>query len=260
MKTKKMEERTNEARGVAKAKIAKLTAEKSPLIEIMTKAGKLRGGSDPKDWKEIAAIMEAEGILNTNGEPYNSATLRKTYSAWGWYLADTESSTDDGIMEPETVPKEKGERLQNEDFYPGEPPEQVEEKSKPTYDSPPEATTTIGVDPIMEQQIREIARQAAIEAVKEATSTINMNDINVDTSSEDWPPEPERIGKGKKRNRDIAHLTTTIDRTLLELFKAEAKERRISAGLLIDAILWRHYGKPRLSYMTDESETDSPEA
>jgi hypothetical protein len=74
---------------------------------------------------------------------------------------------------------------------------------------------------------------------------------HVPIEGEDTPPEPKTIrkhGKGRKENRKYKRLTVAIDVNLAERFEAEMRSRSLSAGKLMDVILWNRYGKIPLSY------------
>jgi len=67
-------------------------------------------------------------------------------------------------------------------------------------------------------------------------------------------------GRKNKQNRDYGKLSLTVDTVLLDLFNREAKTRRISGGRLLDIILWRYYGRPRLSYQPDQKGEEEVQA
>jgi hypothetical protein len=66
-------------------------------------------------------------------------------------------------------------------------------------------------------------------------------------SRDDVPPEPRKTGR--KYVGSKFDLRVRIDSNLFQLLEQDAREnhgRNLSKAL--DAILWRHYGKPRLSF------------
>jgi len=101
------------------------------------------------------------------------------------------------------------------------------------------------IDEETEKRIRAIAREVFGEM-------INAYDVKaLMPTDEDMPPEPHTItgeGRGRKEDRKYQRITMTIDDKLAELFKQEMKARNLSAGKLLDAILWNRYSKPLLSY------------
>ncbi len=101
------------------------------------------------------------------------------------------------------------------------------------------------IDEETQKHIRNIAREVFQEMIK-------AYDVkNLMPTDEDMPPEPSTItgeGKGRKENRQYERITVTIDEKLADLFKQEMKARTLSAGKLMDVILWNRYSKPRLSY------------
>jgi hypothetical protein len=53
---------------------------------------------------------------------------------------------------------------------------------------------------------------------------------------------------GRKQDRDFHKVTVTVDKELWKLFQREQKRLGASASRTMDTILWRHFGKPRLSF------------
>ena len=101
------------------------------------------------------------------------------------------------------------------------------------------------IDAEMEQRMRDVAREVFQEM-------INAYDVkSLMPTDEEMPPEPRTItgeGKGRRENRQYERITVTIDEKLADLLKQEMKARSLSAGRLMDIILWNRYNKPRLSY------------
>jgi len=99
--------------------------------------------------------------------------------------------------------------------------------------------------PVTEDRMREIAREVCREM---------LNSMNVPTTpdlGEDTPPLPENI-TGRKQNREYERVTITVDKVLWRKFKAERARLNVSTGRLLDILLWRSLGKPRLSYEEPE--------
>jgi len=97
----------------------------------------------------------------------------------------------------------------------------------------------------LERRMKEIAREVFREMMNVQRARAAFPD------NEPMPPEPETIkheGRGRRENRKYERLTLTVDRELARLFKAEVKDRKLSAGKVMDAILWNRYGRPALSY------------
>ncbi|MBI4965514.1 MAG: hypothetical protein HY913_19710 [Desulfomonile tiedjei] len=73
---------------------------------------------------------------------------------------------------------------------------------------------------------------------------------------DDVPPEPEVIkgeGKGRRENRDYVKVSVTVDKVLWEKFTKERNRMKVSSGRLMDIILWRAFGRPRLSYQPQKA-------
>lgn len=62
------------------------------------------------------------------------------------------------------------------------------------------------------------------------------------------PPRKKILGeKGRKKDqRSWVKISTSVNSRLNDLFEAECKDKRLSRSELLDAILWKHYGKPEL--------------
>jgi len=75
--------------------------------------------------------------------------------------------------------------------------------------------------------------------------------------SEDFPPEPRIItgaGKGRRETRKYARISLTVDANLWKLVQADMERLKVSAGRMVDILLWRAYGKPKLSFEEEEIE------
>ncbi len=101
------------------------------------------------------------------------------------------------------------------------------------------------IDEETEKRIRIIAK----EVFREMMNAYDVKSLM--PSDEDMPPEPRTIsgeGRGRKEDRKYDRITITIDEKLANLFRQEMKVRNLSAGRLMDVILWNRYNKPRLTY------------
>ena len=106
------------------------------------------------------------------------------------------------------------------------------------------------IDEEMEKRIRIIAK----EVFREMIDAYDVKTLM--PADEDMPPEPSTItgeGRGRKENRQYERITVTIDEKLADLFKQEMKARNLSAGRLMDVILWNRYNKPLLTYQKQNS-------
>jgi len=99
-----------------------------------------------------------------------------------------------------------------------------------------------------EDRVREIVR-AEIRNV--------MNIQAAEPETEDMPPQPTRTGRGE--NRQYVKISLTLDKNLWDLFQLERDRLRVSSGRMLDILLWRALGKPRLSFEADDS-FPAPEA
>jgi hypothetical protein len=98
----------------------------------------------------------------------------------------------------------------------------------------------------IDERIKAVARQVFQEMF------YGMRDeMNAMADMQDVPPEPQVItgeGKGRRENRRYTKASVTVDKVLWNLFVTERDKLRVSTGRLMDIILWRHFGKPKLSY------------
>jgi hypothetical protein len=104
------------------------------------------------------------------------------------------------------------------------------------------------MDPELREQMKETAREVCremIEALQSQAAAIG-----------EFPPEPDTVrggAPGRRGNRRYRKASFTIDDELWKLFEAERDKLKLSNSRMMDTILWRYFGKPRLSY---ESESD----
>lgn len=103
------------------------------------------------------------------------------------------------------------------------------------------------------QQMEEIATKVCRNMLNE----MNVKPIITVPEDEEVPPAPvtiRRQGRGRRQNRSYERITLTIDAELARFFKAEVDNHplRLSAGRLMDVILWNRYGRPRLSYQESD--------
>jgi len=118
--------------------------------------------------------------------------------------------------------------------------------SEPEECSLKETRSEPGARSDLEAFVRKIARETCEEIMRNMTS--------VQAAAGDMPPEPAAVlgVKGRRQDRDYRKITLTIDKSLWDLFEAERKRLSVSAARMMDIVLWRHYGRPRLSFEKDE--------
>jgi hypothetical protein len=97
-------------------------------------------------------------------------------------------------------------------------------------------------------------RQIVKEVLSEQQEMRKMQVQQTAEVDEAMPPAPVTLKgrqgeKGRRENREYERFTFGIDKVLAARFVAEAKEKNLSAGKLLDVILWNRYGRPVLSYM-----------
>ena len=108
------------------------------------------------------------------------------------------------------------------------------------------------------EHVTPIIQRIVQEAFDKMMTTVpNIPTVpNADTS--DLPPEPASLKGtekgGRRQTRQYEKLSCTVDSVLFELFRSECTERKLSAGRMLDALLWNHYGRPELSYQQADAE------
>jgi hypothetical protein len=121
-----------------------------------------------------------------------------------------------------------------------------------TLSADPKVSTPKQAEPSRhDMRIRSIAK----EVFKEMMSTIPAALPTTAYDPSDMPPQPETIrgqGKGRRQNRSYRKFSITMDSVLWNLFVEEYTARKIPPSQLLDAVMWRHYGKPRLSYESQD--------
>jgi hypothetical protein len=118
-------------------------------------------------------------------------------------------------------------------------------------------TIDTGIPEGWEEQMEAIARAVFTEMMGNAQIGVGATYIPIE--GEEIPPEPQVIkkhGKGRKENRKYERLTVSLDSCLFERFKTEMRSRGLSAGKLMDVILWNRYGRPQLSYQGKDQQED----
>lgn len=109
----------------------------------------------------------------------------------------------------------------------------------------------------LDDRMRTVARQVFQEMIQNLT-----NERNIIADVQDVPPEPQVItgeGKGRRENRHYQKVSITIDTVLWDKIMQEKDRTRVSAGRIMDVILWRYFNKPPLSFQLPESEREALE-
>jgi hypothetical protein len=102
----------------------------------------------------------------------------------------------------------------------------------------------------LDERIRAVAQQVFQEMFQDI-----LNKGNMIEEFQEMPPEPTTLkgrGKGRRENRIYCKISVTVDAALWKLFMEEQRRSKISSARLLDSILWRHYGKPQLSFELPE--------
>lgn len=94
------------------------------------------------------------------------------------------------------------------------------------------------------------------QRVKEAVGKISVNGTR--SATIDDPPKPEKTGRKKKKFAGKrANIRGLVDENLAKLLEKDCRERYDgNMSRTLTAILWRYFGKPRLSFESHEEQVD----
>ncbi|MFC1835041.1 hypothetical protein ACFL2Q_09930 [Thermodesulfobacteriota bacterium] len=194
-----------------------------------------------KTSKEAARIVNEE--FNKN---LKDSSFRKYATQYKDQLAERDGDTASPNVDEQYEGAEHKEPAA-EDVKQPEPDEQNERDDQQPIPETEEVETA--VPDHWESRMRAIAN----EVCNELMNTVHT--IHIKSEGNDMPPEAitlKGVGRGRKENRKYDRITVTVDKILMELAKKEAKDRRTSIAKIVDAALWVRYGKPKLSYMTED--------
>jgi hypothetical protein len=218
-----------------------------PSIQFILNAMKVPKPPQPR---ELLELLEKEEIPPLRAGKWTKKNLAQTV----FRLRDagkipwvrkrrTDDGSDPNKASSSTTPRRSKHSQRSERFQP-EPDENVQnDKNNPTVQ-----TIENIVNARLEERITELEERLRERFAAQARNV--KQDVH-GAENRDEPPKPTR--HGHKENRLYEKFNATLDTELCKRFKAECDERNISAGRLLDKILWHWYGQPRLSYMTDDN-------
>lgn len=103
----------------------------------------------------------------------------------------------------------------------------------------------------IEQRVDEMSSRKPTSDT-EATNNLVMVDIRA------VPPVPGKTGKaGKKHRGGRGHVHGNVDQVIYNLFEAEVAQHSGNRSKALNAILWRYFDKPRLSFEIPEEDNQS---
>jgi hypothetical protein len=191
-----------------------------------------------KSWAEIAEILSSLGpdYLKETSEAYTAGGLSSLYS-------NNKREILASYEQDERTEEVRGDQLTTK----------VEELVQELLDQRLPKMEDDLASQVRKMVQEEISRQFVSGTSSRSESAHEMDEL---------PPEPKdkkvvgAKGKGRsKQDRKYVRKTLTVDVNLWKLFEQDMKARRISsAGRMVDAILWTHYRRPTLSYMTESEE------
>jgi hypothetical protein len=188
--------------------------------------------SEHNEQETVKALPSEQGQPSEHHEPVS--------------LSEQAEASEHNVQTP--IPSEPSERYEHEavtTFRSEQETRSEQNQQAPIYSEPAEHYER----DVLDNRIRQIAREVFKEMID------NMQNIPAVMNITDTPPEPKVIkgeGRGRREDRDYIKVSATIDKTLWELFKAERDRLKVSTGRMMDIILWRVFGKPRLSYERSE--------
>jgi len=187
-------------------------------------------------WSTVLELLEERGHANSKAQPFAASTLRKEYST-----AKKDPEKWQAIMD-EDLSSEQAEG--SEHYESSECPERSEQPEHSDQDNRSDHAE------YSEERVRQIAQEVCQAMLQNIMTDRNVSHVPNVQSDTDAPPEP--VTTGRKQNRLYGKLGATTDGVLMDLFSAEAKNRTISTGRLMDIILWERYSRPVLSYEMPE--------
>ncbi len=178
-------------------------------------------------WPQISDQLKREGFFDTTGKPFNPDSLRIAVSRRRKITIDMVDKSD------------------NYDVM------TIDKVDSPQCGPAPEIITkdeVIGMLKELETKVTnliDLKIQAALEAEQ----------VDVKPVKHDDPPLPPKVGKaGKKFAGTKMDLRARIDAVLQTLLEADCtRNYRGNMSRCLDAILWRYYGKPKLSFEEEKS-------
>jgi len=185
-----------------------------------------------KAWSEVARILASEGAVNTKGVPYEADSLKAACSR----LA-------------KTLPKDVDGRRADRERKPLRSHVKVDRQRALSPDKVDtiESVTSDKVDRLTKEEMDSIMQRVESLIDEKIQAALGAGRAVASVPREDDPPSPPKTGKrlhGVKRD-----LRARIDKNLMYLLEVDCQThygRNMSKCL--DAILWRYYDKPRLSF------------
>jgi len=142
--------------------------------------------------------------------------------------------------------KKKSEGGERRSLDKGHKKDRTSPKRKKAEKQPAKGTAELVPATEIDERIKAVARQ-----VFQKMFYGMREEMNTMADMQDVPPEPRVIkgeGKGRREDRQYTKASVTVDKVLWNLFVKERDRLRVSTGRLMDIVLWRHFGKPKLSY------------
>jgi|GEM_PF-2807275 len=232
--------------------------------------GELRD-SERLPFPEIVARLTAEGITDRSGKPFKLQAVRKRYDRLKKKEASQQSQpceaveTEQSICEScehshdtptgtsagrfdEACDTSQNNRAADTAVQSGEPCEQCESEQDPEPPSlpcEPCDPSQLTLSPDIIAALRTIAREEFQSMLANHTTPAQLE--------EDRPPVTPRIAGTRRYQGDRVNLPgLRIDKVLFERFENERRRLEVSASELMQRILWRAFGRPRLSFEEPE--------
>jgi hypothetical protein len=241
------------------------------VLEIISKLK-----SEGKTWEQISQVLAEEGLTDKRGKPISASAAQARYlrsqkgsqkkraqtEVTPSYQYEQEEGPvqidmDELIQKAADVVMNKTTADMNAFIQ-----EAIEMKLAAMYPPPP---APIDED-LLVQRITDTVMNMTQESMKTVITEVIDERFTAMTPppvppeppiGEDFPPEPRTIvgaGKGRRETRKYERISLTIDSNLWKLVQTDMEKLRVSAGRMIDVLLWRVYGRPKLSFEEAEIE------
>jgi hypothetical protein len=211
----------------------------------------------------LAHALNDVELSDAGPADWNASKVSKRYKKWqveGSLFPAIEralSSERCEQSEPSMKPSDRGEHSKHHDL---DEPEDISFSAEDLSldlslcSEPSEQNGLTDITDAMKAAIKALAKEVFVEMM---ISVPNVRTVTHEMA-DDLPPEPLKLsgtGKGGRRQtREYGKLSATLDFVLFEHFRSECSERKLSAGRLLDAILWDRYGRPELSYQRADAQ------
>jgi hypothetical protein len=242
--------------------ITKLGAERQNLYLVVTIQQQI--AKNGEDWGAIAQYLNENKKTTATGLKWTEKRLKQWANRpvnEGLLARDDIQQEIDTLWRKRDELRAERKRARNRKAsQPSQGAETTEAEQPAVNDSQPDEpgkTQSDTIPPAWLRIVREMM-QEEVKAMVNAMMTKNTrqakfaNVAALTTEVAELPPRTPRVDGGRKFRGERATLPgCRVDKSLFDLFEAEREKENRSASELMQAILWHHFGKPKLSFEDD---------